>query len=77
MKRNTAAQIVLGLFLVAWVQSAQAHVLPAEATGFSSGVLHPISGFDYVLAMVCVGAWGAQLGAPAIWVLPVPFLVNS
>jgi len=26
-----------------------------------------------VLAMVAVGLWGAQLGTPAIWVLPVAF----
>ena len=26
-----------------------------------------------MLAMVAVGLWGAQLGAPAIWLLPVAF----
>jgi urease accessory protein len=35
--------------------------------------MHPLSGADHVLAMVAVGLWGAQLGAPAIWVLPVAF----
>jgi hypothetical protein len=54
-------------------QSAQAHILSREATGFISGVLHPISGLDHVLAMVSVGVWGAQLGAPAIWILPLTF----
>ena len=44
-----------------------------EAVGFLTGFLHPISGLDHVLAMVAVGLWGAQLGAPAIWVLPVAF----
>jgi urease accessory protein len=34
---------------------------------------HPISGLDHVLAMVAVGLWGAQFGAPAIWLLPVTF----
>jgi urease accessory protein len=34
---------------------------------------HPVSGLDHVLAMVAVGLWGAQLGAPAIWLLPVAF----
>ena len=32
-----------------------------------------MSGLDHVLAMVAVGLWGAQLGAPAIWLLPVAF----
>ncbi|MEM1139498.1 MAG: HupE/UreJ family protein [Pseudomonadota bacterium] len=41
--------------------------------GFVSGFLHPIFGWDHVLAMVAVGLWGAFLGAPAIWLLPVAF----
>ncbi len=44
-----------------------------QATGFLAGLLHPVSGLDHVLAMVAVGLWGAQLGAPAIWLLPVTF----
>jgi urease accessory protein len=63
----------LSLFLVTLARSAQAHLVAGEATGFLSGVLHPISGADHVLAMVSVGIWGAQLGQPAIWVLPVTF----
>ncbi len=43
------------------------------AAGLLSGLYHPISGVDHVLAMVAVGIWGAQLGPPAIWVLPVTF----
>ena len=38
-----------------------------------TGMLHPVSGLDHVVAMVAVGLWGAQLGAPAIWLLPVTF----
>ena len=44
-----------------------------SAAGRLSGLYHPISGLDHVLAMVAVGIWGAQLGSPAIWVLPVTF----
>ena len=44
-----------------------------EAGGFISGFEHPISGLDHIVAMVSVGLWGAQLGAPAIWLLPVTF----
>ena len=43
------------------------------AAGLLTGFLHPISGLDHVLAMVAVGIWGAQLGAPAIWLLPLTF----
>lgn len=38
-----------------------------------AGLLHPIPGLDHVVAMIAVGLWGAQLGLPAIWVLPVTF----
>ena len=54
-------------------ETALAHVQKGEAVGFVTGFRHPISGLDHVLAMVAVGLWGAQLGAPAIWLLPVAF----
>lgn len=54
-------------------QTAAAHVGQGETSGFLTGFLHPMSGFDHVLAMIAVGLWGAQLGAPAIWVLPLAF----
>lgn len=59
--------------LVFFAQSVEAHVNKGEAMGFFSGLRHPISGLDHVMAMIAVGLWGAQLGAPAIWVLPVAF----
>ena len=58
---------------IAWPQQAVAHVQGGEAAGFLSGILHPVSGLDHVLAMISVGLWGAQLGAPALWLLPVTF----
>jgi len=53
--------------------SAVGHEQQGQAAGFITGLLHPVSGLDHVLAMVAVGLWGAQLGAPAIWLLPVTF----
>jgi urease accessory protein len=41
--------------------------------GFVAGFMHPLLGPDHVVAMVAVGLWGAFLGAPALWVLPVVF----
>jgi urease accessory protein len=74
MKRTIGAPTaLLSVLLVIWAQRADAHILPGEAAGFLSGVLHPISGLDHILAMVSVGVWGAQLGQPAIWILPVTF----
>lgn len=56
-----------------WVLPVYAHVERGQAAGFLTGLGHPISGWDHVLAMVSVGLWGAQLGNPAIWMLPVTF----
>jgi urease accessory protein len=56
-----------------WPMMAMAHTEGGRAEGFIAGFHHPISGLDHILAMVSVGLWGAQLGAPAIWLLPVTF----
>ncbi len=52
---------------------AAAHIRQGEAAGFLSGLEHPVSGLDHIIAMVSVGLWGAQLDAPAIWLLPLTF----
>ncbi|KPK36705.1 MAG: Ni/Fe hydrogenase [Nitrospira bacterium SG8_35_1] len=64
--------LVLAVYLL-WAPSAQAHVEQGQAVGFITGLEHPWSGLDHVLAMIAVGLWGAQLGNPALWVLPVTF----
>ncbi|MFZ1813877.1 MAG: HupE/UreJ family protein [Rhizobiaceae bacterium] len=43
------------------------------SAGFSQGFIHPLLGPDHVIAMVAVGLWGAILGLPSIWVLPIAF----
>lgn len=54
---------------------AQAHVGHGTigSGGVVDGFLHPITGLDHLVAMVAVGLWGAQLRAPAIWLLPLTF----
>lgn len=71
--RSTAATTALLLAGATLAMPALAHVQQGQAAGFVAGLLHPVSGLDHVLAMVAVGLWGAQLGAPAIWLLPVTF----
>ena len=51
---------------------AAAHVSTGSG-GFISGFTHPILGWDHVVAMVAVGLWGAVLGRPALWLLPLVF----
>lgn len=59
--------------IAASLTSAFAHTAGGIGGGLSSGFTHPLLGSDHLLAMVSVGIWGAQLGAPAIWMLPIGF----
>lgn len=61
------------LLTLGYTMSAQAHIQAVETGGFLSGLKHPVSGLDHIVAMISVGLWGAQLGKPAIWALPVTF----
>ena len=62
---------LLPLLLVA--TPALAHPGHGIGDGFAGGFAHPFLGLDHVAAMVAVGLWGAFLGAPAIWLLPIVF----
>lgn len=52
---------------------AEAHILQGETGGFLHGFEHPLSGADHLLAMFCVGLWGAQMGGRSVWSLPIAF----
>jgi len=71
MKRLYTLTITVLLLLM--TNSAFAHSEGGIAGGFISGFLHPVLGWDHVVAMVAVGLWGAFLGSPAIWLLPIVF----
>jgi urease accessory protein len=71
MNKSRILTFVILCLLYAGV--VQAHTGNGISGGLGSGFLHPIFGWDHVIAMVAVGMWGAFLGAPAIWVLPVVF----
>ena len=65
--------VPLALALLLAATAAAAHDGDVAGGGFVTGFLHPILGWDHVAAMVAVGLWGAFLGPPAIWLLPVTF----
>ena len=69
--RRVGAAVALALVLSP--VAAFAHQEAGQAAGLLAGLSHPLSGLDHVLAMIAVGLWGAVLGPPAIWVLPVAF----
>jgi len=53
---------------------AFAHLDPAEHSSFMSGMTHPLSGADHMLAMIAVGLWAAQIGDKARWAVPAAFV---
>ena len=72
MSRSLHFGLLLALLSVT-AGPAFAHSENGVAIDFVGGFTHPIFGPDHVVAMVAVGLWGAFLGMPAIWLLPVVF----
>jgi urease accessory protein len=68
--RQTALATIVFLFASS---AAFAHTGVDGGSGFGAGFSHPFGGLDHALAMIAVGIWGAVLGRPLIWVLPVAF----
>jgi urease accessory protein len=68
------ARCAISLIAIAVLTApASAHFDTSLAGGFGAGFRHPLSGPDHLLAMVAVGLWGAFLGRPLIYLLPVIF----
>jgi urease accessory protein len=65
-------RLIAMLLCLAAVSPAAAHTGDV-VDGFFGGLAHPVLGPDHVAAMVAVGLWGAFLGSPAIYLLPVVF----
>ncbi|MQQ07895.1 Ni/Fe hydrogenase [Epibacterium sp. SM1979] len=72
-KSHIALKALTAFAVCCFASAAAAHTGDGINSGFASGFWHPILGWDHVVAMVAVGLWGAFLGQPAIWVLPVVF----
>ena len=54
--------------------AAFAHTGVGQASGFTHGFVHPITGLDHILAMVMVGVFAWQLGGRALWLVPMAFV---
>lgn len=68
-----AWKTVAGVAAVLAAAPAHAHAATGLQGGFIAGFLHPLTGPDHLLAMVAVGLWGAILGRPLLYALPVVF----
>ena len=65
--------LTVALLVLLLAGAAHGHTGEGVQGGLISGFTHPLFGWDHVVAMVAVGLWGAFLGRPAIWLLPVVF----
>ena len=65
--------VFCGVILTIFTSSLFPHTNEGITGGFFSGFTHPVSGWDHVIAMVAVGLWGAFLGTPAVYLLPIIF----
>lgn len=43
--------------------------------GFTSGLFHPVSGLDHLLAMLTVGLWSAAVLPQRWWIAPLTFML--
>jgi urease accessory protein len=65
--------LVVWWLLATFADAASAHSETLAGGGFVRGFEHPFGGGDHLLAMLAVGMWGAVLGPPLLWLLPVTF----
>ena len=65
---------VAGILALPTLALAHAGHHHAADGAFASGLLHPLTGLDHLVAMVAVGLWAAQIGGRAVWALPVAFV---
>ncbi len=66
-----SALLVIGLVISNVVH---AHIGMHDG-GFETGLMHPFSGVDHMLAMLAVGLWAAQAGGRYLALVPATFVV--
>jgi urease accessory protein len=64
-----AALVLIGISPAAW-----AHPGHLVGTGFGTGLLHPFTGLDHLLAMTAVGLLAARKGGRALFLVPASFI---
>jgi urease accessory protein len=74
MKTNLSKSLLALSLLVFLPNLASAHILLGSSHGFQEGFLHPLTGWDHLLAMIAVGLWAAQHRGRAVWLIPLSFV---
>jgi len=62
MQLKSRTSVLLVLMGVIFTPLAQAHIVTTDTMGLLSGVVHPLTGADHVLAGVAAGIWAAVSG---------------
>jgi urease accessory protein len=76
--RNTVTKSLTAALLLGASSAAFAH--PGHnVAGLATGLMHPFSGLDHLLAMLAVGLWAAQgntkkRSGRRVWLLPATFM---
>lgn len=65
---------VLPLLLFSGIALAHPGHTGHDSAGFVSGLLHPLTGLDHLLAMFAVGLWAAQQQGRARFMVPATFV---
>lgn len=73
MRLTPCVRLSLGAALCVLPVVAFAHPGHDES-GLISGLTHPLTGIDHLLAMFTAGLWAAQQKRQARWLLPVTFI---
>lgn len=74
-KFRIVSPILLGILMGLFPSVVYAHDgTPVPFGGFLSGLVHPVLGYDHLLAMLSVGILSAQIGGRAIWTVPATFV---
>jgi urease accessory protein len=68
-----AGRLTVGLLILLLPAMARAHAGGADA-GLAGALMHPVSGLDHLLAMICVGVVSVQLGGANVWRIPATFV---
>lgn len=68
----SVALVTLTVAAIAWGHPGHHH---HHDVGLWSGLLHPLTGLDHLVAALAVGAWAMVLGGSSKWQMPAVFLV--
>jgi urease accessory protein len=74
MNKITVKRLLAPALLLLLPNLASAHIVPGSSHGFQDGLMHPLTGWDHLLAMIAVGLWAAQIRGRAIWQIPLAFV---